>query len=112
MANWAKIIKGMGENMQFDDCMKQPMQALSYLCEAADAGLVSYTETDGKVGITGQIPDCSQHGTAFAADGMRCILLGLGAKYPNHCVTLVTHDLNSFTIPGLGDLITEIRLNN
>ena len=42
----------------------------------------------------------------------QCASLGLAAKYPEHVVALVTHDLSSAIIKNIGGLIEEIRIGN
>lgn len=82
---------------------------ISQLCVAADRGDrgVSYTD----LGMKGLIPSCIENGADFSQDNMRGRVGGLASVFPCQCHSLTTHDLNSFDIPKIGELITEIRMS-
>lgn len=111
-SNWAKITEEMTMQYGTQTPKGQMMPTVNQLRIAADRGDrgVSYTN-NSKIGLIGAIPSCIENGSDFSQEAMRGRLTGLDAVLPELCRALVTHDLNSFDIPSIGELITEIRMS-
>lgn len=108
--NWARLTEDMAMQYGCSSSKGQALVTISQLCKQADAGICEYSKVGGKVGIYGSIPSCIENGSDFSQGAMRGRLVGLASAYPGLCVALTTHDLNSFSIPSIGALITEIRM--
>lgn len=108
--NWTQITNEMAASYGRTTERGHMLTVISLLCHAADRGEIEYTRLES-VGLTGTIPSCIEAGTDFSQEGMRSNLRGLAARFPEHCHTLTTHDLNSFKIPSIGNLVTEIRMS-
>lgn len=122
--NWKKITSKMVD--QYGSLTKKGfhLHTLSILCEIAEKAearradgyedgepKVWYDDYNG-IGLMGQIPPCMEHGTDFCQEGMRSRLKGMENAFPGLVYALTTHDLNSFKIPHIGNLVTEIRMGN
>jgi len=104
---WKKITEEMACNYGCTSKKGDLLLTISALCEDADnEGAVRYEQG----GLIGQIPTCSKAGSDFAGENMIQRLLGLACLFPALCHPLITHDLNSFSIPKIGELVTEIRM--
>ena len=119
MKGWTTITDEMAAHYGYTTQKGSALHTLSMLCEKADEdGSVRYEDNSarqglvcGKIGLIGQIPSCIEHGTDFTQEEMGGRLCGLEAAYPGYCYALTTHDLNSFNIASIGDLVTEIRMS-
>lgn len=100
MANWEKITLEVANN--YGNLTKKGALLLTVaaLCNGA---------TSKK--IAAQIPDRFDMGTNFIGDNMVNRLLGLTARYPDRVTALITHDLRSFKIDSIPDLLTDIRID-
>jgi len=111
-SNWAKITEEMAMHYGCTTYKGVRLISLSQLCVAADRGDRGVEYTDyGKIGLIGAIPSCIENGSDFCQEAMRDRLCGFSSLYPNLCYAKITHDLNSFEIPSIGDLVTEIRMS-
>lgn len=108
--NWTQITNEMAASYGRATDRGHMLTVISLLCHAADMGEVEYTRIEN-IGLAGTIPSCIENGTDFSQEGMRSNLRGLAARFPGLCHTLTTHDLNSFQIPSIGNLVTEIRMS-
>ena len=99
--SWTEITKKLAKDYGATNKGRM-LEAIGFLCDRADdCNGVRYEKTNNKIGITGQLP-------LKIADIMR----GMHALFNEKCYVLTTHDLNSFSIPSIGELVTEIRLSN
>lgn len=108
---WAEIAEDMAMHYGCTSSKGEALVTLSQICKKADEGVVEYIERGGKIGIKGAIPSCIENGLDFSQESMRGRLSCLGSLYPEKCHALITHDLNSFEIVSIGELITEIRMS-
>lgn len=108
--NWARLTEEMAMQYGCSSSKGQALVTISQLCKKADEGICEYSKVGDKIGIYGSIPSCIENGSDFSQEAMCGRLVGLSSAYPGLCIALTTHDLNSFNIPSIGALITEIRM--
>jgi hypothetical protein len=93
----------------------QSLRVLSLLLESADDENDNSVYRDDRGLVICNIPSYAlAEGTSYSTEGMRSYLLGMAARFTDDdgrrlINVLVTHDLNSATIPDIGELIYAIR---
>ena len=79
--------------------------SLASLCESETANFNAAT-----LEISGPIPTYSANGTDFSGEKLAAKLRGLNFLFPESITVMTTHDLFSYRIKHLGNLVTSIRL--
>lgn len=113
---WTNITLEMAIHYGTTSKKGRSLLIIAHICAAADSGNMGVSYTNGKSGLIGQIPNCysvalDMGGLDFNLTGMRNGICGLHAVFGKLCVSNQTHDLNSFEIPNIGNLVTEIRMS-